>query len=314
MIVDKKYLKPDTVEKAIRIAKENLNDFRFIAGGTDVLVNKFQGNADTKCLIDISEIDELTQVCKNGENLIIGSLVKLDDLKNHSEIMKNFPALVEAAYSVASPMLRKTATIGGNILCENRCSFYNQSEWWREAVGYCLKCSGDICIATGGKNACFSKFVSDTAPVLISLNAKIEIIDFTGTSIIPLEKIYSGDGIEPINLPKEAIIKFVLIQLDERYKIVFKKLRPREAVDFTSLTTAVSVSDSGKIRIVIGGVDPKPVIVNGTTVDKKEELIRQAVKKARIVDNDYYSRTYRKDMISVFLENSFAELEGITFN
>ncbi|PIZ05633.1 MAG: 4-hydroxybenzoyl-CoA reductase subunit beta, partial [Flavobacteriales bacterium CG_4_10_14_0_8_um_filter_32_5] len=48
------------------------------------------------------------------------------------------------ALSVGSPLIRKTATIGGNVLCENRCLYYNQSEWWRESIGYCLKCDGDI--------------------------------------------------------------------------------------------------------------------------------------------------------------------------
>lgn len=309
MIAEKIYIKPKSVEEAIQAAKSNGDNFCFLAGGTDVLVNKFQGTEVATCLIDITGIEELKNVTTDGNFLKIGSLIKLDDLKKHEVIANNFPALLEAAHQAASPMLRKTATIGGNLLCENRCSFFNQSEFWREAVGYCLKCEGDVCIATGGKKACFSKFVSDTAPVLISANAQLEISNENGSKIIPLESIYTGDGINPRNLPKLALIKNIVLPLDKNFKIIFKKLRPREAVDFTSLTTAVSIDQFGDIKIVLGGIDPKPVVVAGSMNDKKEELIKQALKQSRIVDNDYYSRAYRKEMITVFLNQSFEELK-----
>ncbi len=194
------------------------------------------------------------------------------------------------------------------ILCENRCVFYNQSEWWREAVGYCLKCEGDVCIATGGKKNCFSKFVSDTALVLIALNAYVEIVSINGTSRVPLESIYTGDGLAPRSIENGATINSVELPLAKEYKCAFNKLRPREAVDFTSLTTVVSIDEDGLVRIVLGGVDPKPVIVVGTSISEKNELINQAIKKARIVDNDFYSRMYRKEMIPVFLNECFNEL------
>src|SRR3990172_6166329 len=98
MITEKIYLKPKTVKEAISFAKENEKSFRYLAGGTDVIVNKFQGNDDKDCLIDISGIDELNKIIRNEKFLKIGSLVRLDDLKNHSEIRNEFPALMEAAH------------------------------------------------------------------------------------------------------------------------------------------------------------------------------------------------------------------------
>jgi 4-hydroxybenzoyl-CoA reductase subunit beta len=308
MIAEKIYLKPNTVEDAIAAAHMHKSDFRYLAGGTDVLVNKHQGNDESACLIDLTGIAELKQVAVNGKHLKIGSLVRLDDLKKHEVIANIFPALLTAAQEVASPMLRKTATIGGNLLCENRCTFYNQSEWWREAVGYCLKCEGDVCIATGGKKACFSKFVSDTAPVLISLNAEIDIRDANGAHTKKLEAIYTGDGIKPRNIADTSVITAIFLPLDHHYKVAFRKLRPRNAVDFTSLTTAVSLSEHGNIKIAIGGMDPKPVIVEGLSGSNTDDLIKSALKKSRTVDNDYYSREYRRDMLKVFLEQSFDEL------
>jgi hypothetical protein len=50
------------------------------------------------------------------------------------------------------------------------------------------------------------------------------------------------------------------------------------------------------------------VVIEGSGADDEEDMIQKAVKKARIVENDSYSRLYRKKMISVYLKRSFEEL------
>ncbi len=311
MIAENKYLQPGSIQEALAMADEFENDFRFLAGGTDVMVNRWQGNETSSCLIDLSGIDELKQVVKRDDYLSIGSLVKLEELKFHSSIVTEFPALIEAADAVGSPLIRKSATLGGNILCENRCIYYNQSEWWRNAVGFCLKCEGNICIATGSKKHCYSEFVSDTAPALISMDALVEVLDKKGERKMKLEEIYTGEGVHPRSLDKTAIIKSILLPLNQEFRSVFNKLRQRESMDFTSLTTAVSVNKNGKVKIVLGGVDPKPVVVEGTNKSDREELIKQALKGSRAIDNEMFSRNYRREMIHVFLRRSFEEIFNV---
>lgn len=301
------YIKPSSLQDAIQFANANAAKFRFIAGGTDVMVNKFQGNEESGCLVDLSGLNELKKIEQKKDALCIGSLVTLEEIATSEIVRREFNALADAAESVASPVLRKTATIGGNLLCENRCVFYNQSEWWREAAGYCLKCNGDICIATGGRKNCFSKFVSDTAPVLISLDAQLEIAGKEGITFMPVQDLYTGDGVNPRKLTASSVICSIVIPTTKKYSCAFRKLRPREAVDFTSLTTAISVCE-GEIKIVLGGVDPKPVILTGSTSDDIDALLKNAVKKPRVIDNDYYSRSYRKKIIAVFIEESLKEL------
>lgn len=308
MITEKLYLKPETAEEAVKMAHKYETDFRFIAGGTDIIVNKFHGNDSSSCLIDITGINEMNQIIRNGKHLKIGAAVTLDNLKDNVDIAAGFPLLLEVAHAVGSPVIRKTATVGGNILCENRCVFYNQSEWWREAVGYCLKCNGEICIATGGKKNCFSKFVSDMAVALISLDARLEVIEYGASYMIRLEDIYTGDGLKPRKFNKTSLIKAIHIPLHLGHRSIFKKLRQRESLEFSSLTTVVTINKYGKIKIVLGGVDPKPIVIEGTSEDNLQDLILKAKKKARIVENDVFSRLYRKEMIAVFLKRSFMEL------
>lgn len=308
MAENKKYLKPVSVHEAVTMATEAGNDFRYLAGATDVMVNRRQGNEESFCLIDLCGIDELKQVAVKDNFLSIGSLVRLDDLKKHRAIIKEFPVLIEAADTVGSPLIRKSATLGGNILCENRCIYYNQSEWWRDAVGYCLKCEGHICIATGSKKLCYSEFVSDTAPALISMDAQIEVAGHNGEYILKLEDIYTGDGVCPRNLEKSAVIKSILLPLQREFRSSFHKLRQRQSLDFTSLTVAVSMDKNQKLKAVLGGVDPKPVVVEGNSNSKVEEIIKLALRSSRAIDNELFSRNYRRSMISVFLKRSFQQL------
>jgi len=309
MITEKTYLIPTKISEAIEMAKANLESFKYLAGGTDIMVNRFQGNEDSCCLIDITKVKELKGVTKEGDYLRIGALEILEELKSKKEIAEEFPMLIKAALSIGSPLLRKTATIGGNVLCENRCLFYNQSQWWREAVGFCLKCDGDICVATQGKKVCYSELVSDTAPALIAMDAEIELIDINSINRVKLESIYTGDGVNPINLSETAILTAVFLPLHREFKTDFYKLRERESLEFTSLTSAVAIDKNGKLKIALSGVDPKVVIVEATVNDKKSELIKKAVKGARAIENDMYSRKYRREMIDVYLNRSFKSLK-----
>ncbi len=307
MISNNKYLIPKSIDEAYHMSTSNPGS-KYIAGGTDLMVNKFQGNEKTICLIDITKINNLKGVKKKDGFLHIGALENLESLKNYNEITTEFPMLIEAALSVGTPLIRKTATLGGNILCENRCIFYNQSEWWRKAAGYCLKCNGDICIATQGKKACFSELVSDTAPALIAMNAQLEIKNKKGITCVKLEDIYSGDGVVPLNISDSTIIIGIKLPLNKNFKTAFHKLRERETLEFTSLTTAVSVNKSNEIKIALSGVDPKPIVIEANIDDDKELLLKKAIKGAKAIDNDMYSRKYRKEMIRVFLERSFNSL------
>ena len=175
-------------------------------------------------------------------------------------------------------------------------------------MGYCLKCDGDVCIATQGKSACFSELVSDTAPAIIAMDGELEYVDEKGTQRVKLEEIYTGDGVNPRNLPETAIVTAILLPTGREFKTDFHKLRERESLEFTSLTAGVAMDKDGKIKIALAGVDPKAVVIEGKKGDELEDLIKKAVKGGRAVDNDMYSRKYRREMIRVYLTRSFEKL------
>jgi len=309
IVKEKQYLIAGSIAEAIAMATSAKGRFKYLAGGTDVMANKFLETSNYDCLIDISKINDLKKIDEDDNYLRIGSLVTLKELVDNQLIKSEFPALSEAAHSVGSPLIRQVATLGGNLLCENRCVFYNQAQWWRESIGFCLRNDGETCIATGGRKHCYSELVSDTAPALISMQGQIVIADVDGRQTRKIENIYTGDGLHPINMSETSIIEEILLPRNRKFRTVFKKLRLRKSLDFTSLTTSVCIDRENNLKIAIGGVDPKVVVVESKHDEEKPRLLRLALKGSRAVDNEMFSRNYRRKMLENFLFSSFEELK-----
>ena len=94
MITEKTYLIPTSVNEAIELASANSGAFKYLAGGTDVMVNRFQGNRESPCLIDISKIKELKGITKEDDYLRIGALEILEELKFNKDLVNEFPMLI----------------------------------------------------------------------------------------------------------------------------------------------------------------------------------------------------------------------------
>lgn len=130
-----------------------------IAGGTDLL-----GKLKTEILpeypekvIDIKRIPEASGIKVEDGVMKIGALTTLTQIVESEEVGKEFPMLAEAAHSVASPLIRNAATIGGNLCQDVRCWFYRYPH---EAAGRlnCARKCGDQCYAIQGENRYHSIF------------------------------------------------------------------------------------------------------------------------------------------------------------
>ena len=162
--------KPGTVKEAIAARLRDPGS-RYIAGGTDLVVNMRRGIASPDLLIDLSGIDELTEITTNGGGVRIGSGVTLAALARDTAIAGRYRALTQAAAAIAGPGHRVMATVGGNLCLDTRCIYYNQSEWWRSANAYCLKNRGDICHVAPQGQRCHAAFSGDLAPALLVYGA-----------------------------------------------------------------------------------------------------------------------------------------------
>ena len=141
------YHRPETVEEALKIAGQCNGDFDYIAGGSDLLQNYKNRLNPRGNVISLTGIEEM----QGASSSRLGGLTLLADLERNGS---PHPALRTAASLVASPLVRQQATVGGNLLVETRCFYFNQTEFWRRSMGYCMKAEGDVCLVVPQKERC----------------------------------------------------------------------------------------------------------------------------------------------------------------
>lgn len=130
-----------------------------IAGGTDLLGQLKDDilTAYPERVVDLKSIPNADGIKVEGQTLTIGALAKLIDIIESDVVKEKAPILVEAAKSVATPLIRNMGTIGGNICQDVRCWFYRYPH---EAGGrlVCSRKGGDNCYALQGDNRYHSIF------------------------------------------------------------------------------------------------------------------------------------------------------------
>lgn len=133
-------VRPKAVDEAVRILAQHGPQAMILAGGTDILPNLQMRLYAPQVLVGLKEISGLRGVrtVKDGA-LHIGALTTLSELLAEPVVRQKYPVLASAAATVAGPLQRNMATLGGNLCLETRCRWYNQSYFWRQSLGGCLK-------------------------------------------------------------------------------------------------------------------------------------------------------------------------------
>ena len=166
---------PTSLDEAISISDELISEnqeFDWVAGGTDLLPNyKWHLNVKPN-VISLAKISELTELNETH----IGAMVRLHDLVQSSV---THPVLAKAADTIASVMVRRSGTVGGNICLDTRCYWFNQTEQWRESIDWCHKCDcgteADCRVIPNQNTLCVATYQADLAPVLMCLGATIHL-------------------------------------------------------------------------------------------------------------------------------------------
>lgn len=303
-------LRPTSIDAAVSDFAANTNA-RYLAGGTDILVNVRRGIVDAPVMIDLANVAEMHGVSEleNG-GLKIGASITLSSLAADTRIQTNYPAIAKAAAAVAAPTHREVATLGGNLCLDTRCIFYNQSEWWRSANDYCLKYNGDIChVAPSGKT-CFAAFSGDVAPAVLVFGGSVEIAGPNGRRTIPLSALYQDDGMAHLNLdPGELLIAATLPPAPEGVSD-YAKVRVRDSIEFPLAGLAVFLSREDNIlqdiKVALTGTNARPFLLDGTEKftgkpfddQSLEQLIDLIPKQIQPMTSTFTPPGYRRKVIN----------------
>lgn len=244
-------------------------DSKVLGGGTDLITNLRHGLGSPRALVDLTGIDGFDRLECSAQGLKLGAGVRLAQLAGDVTLQQVFPAIAEAAKSIAGPAHRNIATVGGNLCLDTRCVFYNQAEWWRKANDYCLKYRGDIChVAPTGKR-CQAAYSGDLAPALLALGASVDVVAAAGTRTLPLAEIYQEDGAHYLRLAAGEFLASVSVPAPVAgLRCAYRKSRVRAAVDFPLAGVAVAlVSEAGVLKhlaIALTGTNSRPFLLAGT--------------------------------------------------
>ena len=232
---------PSSVGEAVELAASLMaknEAFDWVAGGTDVLPNyKWRINPKPH-VISLAGIEEAHALSSRE----LGCMVPLSSLTTENDV---HPLLVQAASKVASSLIRKSATVGGNLCLDTRCFWYNQSEDWRRSIDWCHKAdcgTGADCRVIPNQNTlCVATYQGDLAPNFMVLDASVVLIGPEGERTMPLVDFYELDGMKKNVLKTgEFLLKVVLPKEAAQRKGCYQKLRVRDSWDFPEAGVAAS--------------------------------------------------------------------------
>lgn len=311
--------RPSTVDETLGLARDLAGRFDYLAGGTDLLPNYKMHINLRPHLIALDAIPELQEHSLDR----LGAMTRLADLERDAEFSAAWPVVADAVREVATPLVRASGTVGGNLLLETRCFFFNQSYFWRSSLGFCLKADGDRCHVVPQKEVCYATFSGDLAPALLAVDAEVEVAGPHGRRRLPLADLYdrAGDGIRRLTLaPGELLLSVHLPRSARGRRGRYKKLRVRPAFDFPELGVAVAgrwtPERVDELAVAVGGAEPHPrrfdeltkkLIGLAPSESRVRALAEEVTKSVRPVHNTFLLPDYRRRMVGVYVRRAIAE-------
>ncbi len=249
-----------------------------LAGGNDSLRWFKERIKRPKAVIDISGIAELKGIRETPDGIEIGALTTLTEVERNPLIRAKYRVLADAAGRVASPQIRNTGTIGGNVSQDARCLYYRYGL-------PCYRAGGNTCFADTPEGVnrehalfdsdrCVAVTPSDTAPALVALDAKFVIRSSKGERVVGAEDFFIGPKIDITQMtslaPQEILTAIRIPKTWAGAHFYFEKVADRNAWDFALVNVAAAMTvNNGMIencRIACGGVSAVPrrlVVVEG---------------------------------------------------
>jgi 4-hydroxybenzoyl-CoA reductase subunit beta len=325
------YRTPHTIAEAVQVFADAGPEAQFVAGGTDLYPNMKRRQQMPKTVISVMRLPELNQISGEGKSgITVGASVTLTDIVENAIIKRDYPVIASAARTISTPILRNMGTIGGNLLLDTRCNYYDQNYEWRKAINFCLKKDGDICWVAPGSPKCWAVQSSDLVPVMVAIGAKFRLVSSAGERMVGAEEFYKDDGIDYMNKRPDELLVDIHLPPTNGWRASYQKLRRRGAFDFPVLgvaaylkfepgagdATPFSVADA---KIVLGGIAPSPVQVNESAQalignplgdDQIEAAAEAAYVKARPLDNTDFVYQWRKQMARQYTIRALNDVRG----
>lgn len=278
--MDRKLIRPRSIDEALREREKYGRDALPIAGGQSLLVLLRNKLVDPQFLLDLQTLAELEGVKSRDGGLTIGAMTTIHTLASSGTIQTMIPVLAQGASKVGSTAIRNLGTIGGNI--------------------------------------CHNEPGADLPPALLALNAVAELRSSKGSRKIPLREFFRN-YFETVVTPEELVCSIEVPALPRGASGVYLK-HAISSEDLAIAGVAVVLVPDEKrtgvvreARIALGGVAPVPLraikaeaVVSGAQLN--DETIRGvaeiAASEADPMTDPHGSAEYRTKMVKVLVRRA----------
>ncbi len=278
MSTDAAFEAPDNLETAVRLLHEAGAEGRALAGGTDLIVQMQTGRRRPKLLVDLKRIPELLRLDLTAEGLHLGAALPNAALREHAEVEKVFPGLVEAAGLIGSEQIQGRASVGGNL--------------------------------------CNASPAADTIPALIATGARARMVGPQGEREIPVEDFCTGPGQSALG-EGEILVELFVPRPPAGTADAYLRLIPRTEMDIAVAGAAVQLTLDGDActaaRVSIGAVAPTPLAVPAAAAalvgtQLSDDALAQAADAARAlaqpIDDVRGPAEYRIQVVGVLVKRA----------
>src|SRR5437899_6133340 len=321
-----------TVKEAVDLlGKYSGRTVKVVGGGSDIVGGVMKdwvqgkGMPLPEVLIDITTIKDIVGIKTDGGGTTIGAATTLSDIIDNKDVQSRFPVLVQAAQSVASPLIRNFGTLGGNINQRPRCWFFRGEDF------NCYKKGGDFCYAVTGDNRyhaiiggelCYIVHPSDTSTALLALGASAKIAGTGGERTVAFDDYFTGPRVdvlrENVLKPNEFMTHVTIPNPASGTKFGWTKLKDRQVYDFALISVAAVFTVSGGNwqdgRITLGGVSPVPyrakVVEDFLKGKDIKATAKQAAAQIRTVARPMSLNSYKVDLAQGLIERTILDALG----
>lgn len=221
-----KYHSPQSFEDASAIAAGAEGITRFLAGGTDVLVQLRADVVTPDDLIDLKHIAGVKTIGQSAEGWIIGTAVAGAEMSENPELAAEWPGLVEAMDLIGSTQIQGRATLVGNL--------------------------------------CNASPAADSVPAMIAAGATVTVVGPNGTREVKVEEVPTGPG--KTSLEKGELISAVNVPRQKAHSgDAYLRFIPRTEMDIAVVGCGVNLTVDGdtitEARVSLGAVAPTALLV-----------------------------------------------------
>jgi carbon-monoxide dehydrogenase medium subunit len=277
------YFSPKSLSEASEILARYNGEARAVAGGTDLLLKMKADRLAPKAVVNIKRVPELRGISNLQSLIFLGALTTLEELRRSPVIREHYPALAEAADTMASVQIRNLATVGGNL--------------------------------------CNAAPSADLAPILIALKAIARIAGPGGERRIPLDEFFTGPG-ATVLAPGELLVGLKVPRPDGLALYLKHSPREHMDIAVVGVGLSLQLKEGRceSARVVLGAVAPVPLrarraedeLTSGPlTPDRIHHAAKLAAEEAKPIDDVRGSAWYRRRMVEVLVRRGLSRIGGL---